>query len=58
LRRRQNEFWECKKLVETERAEWIIDLTNYQAKADQDTVWESKLERILQTIEKMQHIGK
>ena len=26
IRRRGNEFWECKKLAETERAEWIIKL--------------------------------
>ena len=46
----QNEFYECKKLAETERAEWIIELARDQAKADQDSEWESKMNRMLQTI--------
>ena len=34
------------------RAEWVIELANYHAKADQDPAWESKMKRMLQTIRK------
>ena len=50
VRRRRNEFWECKKLAETERAEWIIKLAKDRAQADQDPEWENKMKRMLQTV--------
>ena len=50
VRRRQTEFWECRKLTETERSEWIIKLAKDRAQADQDPEWEDKMERMLQTV--------
>ena len=50
IRRRQHEFWECKKIAETERAEWIIKLAKDQAQAYQDPEWENKMRRMLQTV--------
>ena len=31
IKRRRNEFWECKKTAETERVEWIIRLAKDRA---------------------------
>lgn len=50
IRRRQTEFWECKKLTERERAEWRTKLGKDRAQADQDPEWENKRKRMLQIV--------
>ena len=46
----RNEARHHKEPAETERAEWIIKLAKDQAQADQDTEWENKMGRMLQTV--------